>query len=554
MTIKLGPHYMMGGTGLSEWLAEADPTTVKFCFSFPRDATGNALVVGRAPGTDHVAPEGDPVARARALFAEIWAVARANPHITTWEGANEPAWSYKWTLREMERALTWYGIFDYTLAELGHARGLRMVIGNWATTTPGRTGANGENINDLWGHYRRGLQATADHGAIIGRHDYGPLDETFALRHRADYRQMHALGYPGVRMLLTEVGAENVPGMTPWRNHFGGDDERYFGEWLRPFELAIRTTPYVIGAHLFTLGDGADRRWHPYDVAGTTIPQRMAELSAQLGPIVAAPPAPAPARHHIVVSGDTLSAIGRRYGLLWRDIAAWNGIVAPYIIRPGQRLTLTPPAATPPVSPPAAPPREWSLRLLSAAAWGRPALHAYKDPASPVAMVPASDRDRVVIHHTVTRDSDATPNLWETEAEVVARLRAIDAFHRGRGFGGVGYSYLFAPMADRTVLVIEGRGDLAEGIHAGHRNFNWRSIGLAVLGDYRRPFDAGEEEWRGVMAAVNSWLGTLRLRLPHLGAVRSPRGLAVWGHREVPGVATVCPGPWLFERLSLFTL
>jgi len=46
------------------------------------------------------------------------------------------------------------------------------------------------------------------------------------------------------------------------------------------------------------------------------------------------------------VRGDTLSAIGRRYGLPWRAIADANSIVAPYWLTPGQVLRLP---ARPPV-------------------------------------------------------------------------------------------------------------------------------------------------------------------------------------------------------------
>jgi lipoprotein NlpD len=43
-----------------------------------------------------------------------------------------------------------------------------------------------------------------------------------------------------------------------------------------------------------------------------------------------------------VRAGDTLFAIGRRYGLDWRDIARWNGLDPTEVIRPGDRLRLGP--------------------------------------------------------------------------------------------------------------------------------------------------------------------------------------------------------------------
>ncbi len=53
-------------------------------------------------------------------------------------------------------------------------------------------------------------------------------------------------------------------------------------------------------------------------------------------------PTPAPANYEIR-RGDTLYSIAFRYGLDWRDIAAWNQLPAPYTIRPGQLLRMTEP-------------------------------------------------------------------------------------------------------------------------------------------------------------------------------------------------------------------
>jgi lipoprotein NlpD len=44
-----------------------------------------------------------------------------------------------------------------------------------------------------------------------------------------------------------------------------------------------------------------------------------------------------------VRSGDTLYSIAFRYRLDWREVANWNRINPPYLIRPGQELRLVPP-------------------------------------------------------------------------------------------------------------------------------------------------------------------------------------------------------------------
>jgi len=47
--------------------------------------------------------------------------------------------------------------------------------------------------------------------------------------------------------------------------------------------------------------------------------------------------------HHRVRPGETLYAIGWRYGVDYRTLARWNGIDPPYTIRPGQVLRVAPP-------------------------------------------------------------------------------------------------------------------------------------------------------------------------------------------------------------------
>lgn len=54
---------------------------------------------------------------------------------------------------------------------------------------------------------------------------------------------------------------------------------------------------------------------------------------AEAEPLVAAEPV---LREYTVVEGDTLSAIGKRFGVKWRDIAALNEIKNPDLIFPGQ--------------------------------------------------------------------------------------------------------------------------------------------------------------------------------------------------------------------------
>lgn len=54
--------------------------------------------------------------------------------------------------------------------------------------------------------------------------------------------------------------------------------------------------------------------------------------------------------YHTVQSGETLSSIGRIYGVGYEEIAAWNQIAPPYTIYPGQSLRIYPTGSTSGVS------------------------------------------------------------------------------------------------------------------------------------------------------------------------------------------------------------
>jgi len=53
-------------------------------------------------------------------------------------------------------------------------------------------------------------------------------------------------------------------------------------------------------------------------------------------------PEPVTKGFHEVVQGDTLYSISWRYGLDYRDVAAWNNISGSYVIYPGQKIRLIP--------------------------------------------------------------------------------------------------------------------------------------------------------------------------------------------------------------------
>ena len=54
------------------------------------------------------------------------------------------------------------------------------------------------------------------------------------------------------------------------------------------------------------------------------------------------------AEHRVVRPGDTLYSIAWESGRDYRDVARWNHVSPPYLIQPGQRLRLFPPAGAEP--------------------------------------------------------------------------------------------------------------------------------------------------------------------------------------------------------------
>lgn len=134
---------------------------------------------------------------------------------------------------------------------------------------------------------------------------------------------------------------------------------------------------------------------------------------------------------YTVQRGDTLYSIAFRYGLDWRDVAAWNRIGEPFVIRPGQELRLlapptvaraepTPPAPEPAPAdaPPRAVPRESAQPPAPAPA-----------PRAETAAAPPAAADGP------TRTVAGVTWRWPTNGRVVRPFDAA-ATRRGIGIGG----------------------------------------------------------------------------------------------------------------------
>jgi hypothetical protein len=166
-------------------------------------------------------------------------------------------------------------------------------------------------------------------------------------------------------------------------------------------------------------------------------------------------------------------------------------------------------------------------RIISRKGWGANESWATREPIyrKPVAFV---------IHHTVT------PNNPEDPAYIV---RAILRYHAlTRGWGDIGYNFLI----DREGNIYEGRkgGDGVVGIHAG--DYNYGSIGIALLGDYRSAemTPAMKEALVSLMAWEADRYGIHPLESSYFVHRVFPH---IVGHRDL--WTTVCPGDKVYKAL-----
>ncbi len=94
-------------------------------------------------------------------------------------------------------------------------------------------------------------------------------------------------------------------------------------------------------------------------LAGCTGRSPRPQVSSASASSATGAPRPAGGGEHVVQRGETLAAIGRRYGTDYLTLARLNGIRAPYTIYPGQRLRL-PGAAGTEAAAPVAPAGGWT--------------------------------------------------------------------------------------------------------------------------------------------------------------------------------------------------
>jgi hypothetical protein len=169
--------------------------------------------------------------------------------------------------------------------------------------------------------------------------------------------------------------------------------------------------------------------------------------------------------------------------------------------------------------------------------------------------VPRGERTHVIIHHTVITDPDATPNLWETEDEVITKMKQLQTIRPDLGLD-VPYSFVvFLMNTDpKSIYVCEGRGEDRTGAHTkGH---NTTGIGVSIQGNFEYEVDLS-----GYTSLISRFLGWLKydpngpdyggpyFPMSNLGQLE-PSRRHVFGHRDFK--PTACPGESVWSAIEEF--
>ncbi|WP_052417316.1 peptidoglycan DD-metalloendopeptidase family protein [Cellvibrio mixtus] len=131
---------------------------------------------------------------------------------------------------------------------------------------------------------------------------------------------------------------------------------------------------------------------------------------------------------HTVAPGDTLFSIAWRYGLKYEDLARYNGIVSPYIIRPSQviRLDLQTPASVTPGK-------------TSITTSKNPLILDKKDRVS-TNNLPVQRKEnktyKVDLTNKTIAKSDAPQWRWPTRGIILSSFQGNDGFNKGIDLGG----------------------------------------------------------------------------------------------------------------------
>lgn len=143
---------------------------------------------------------------------------------------------------------------------------------------------------------------------------------------------------------------------------------------------------------------------------------------------------------YVVRSGDTLFSIAWAAGVDYRELAEWNGIDEPYVIKPGQRLVLGPPAKSAPATASRAPKPSRAARP-EAAANTKATAKTQASPAPRPSAVPSAGGPKGWI--------------WPVEGPILSHFSARSG-NKGIDIGGTAGRGIRAAAAGRVVYAGSG--------------------------------------------------------------------------------------------------
>jgi hypothetical protein len=265
-----------------------------------KDSSPTSMIVGRLVlGQQNL--DVDPISLAHEFVKELLPLAGDPTRMDAfeaWEAYNEPVAD---TVDKMKRLADFEAERTRILAE----NGIRSVVGNFATGHPPL---------ELWPHFGPALDAIRQYDGYLGLHEYsapvmqylsgnlqapGDPDQGdegwLTLRYRKAYRRYLApLGYPDLRILITECGVDGLISPRPgppeargWQDFVGtwlenglrDDPPGVYMDQLIWYDQHLQRDDYIGGAAIFLAGTN-DSRWDSYDVLGPGA-GRMVELLTQ---------------------------------------------------------------------------------------------------------------------------------------------------------------------------------------------------------------------------------------------------------------------------------
>lgn len=151
---------------------------------------------------------------------------------------------------------------------------------------------------------------------------------------------------------------------------------------------------------------------------------------------------------HVVVPGDTLFSIAWRYGLKYEELAKYNGIAAPYIIKPSQviRLDLQSPTTATPVAKSSPPLKNTTDSRQKETSSSRNSVYSRKENKT---LKPTSATK--VVTNVV-----APQWRWPAKGIILSSFQGNDGFNKGIDLGGKLGEPVLAAAAGQVVYAGSG--------------------------------------------------------------------------------------------------